>query len=230
MSFDLYVWYEPQPITAAAARSKLDRWYAGDTEAFPPHPGVRAVHTALLGRFPALEDLPGAQADVSGVWSMTPVASDTLLILSTVWPRADEVERATLELAMAYGLVCYEPGFDVLHPNAPGYSAAFTLTGAALPTVPEPDDHRLDWAVRRLRPDRFYLVLERDDGWYAQIGVGPAVGVAAGVYVLECREGTAERHVRAETQDVTAAVAFLRDFRAGRPDWRIRHVWRRLEL
>ncbi|MBV1849443.1 hypothetical protein [Catellatospora tritici] len=228
MSFDLYVWHESESITADDARIKLERWADGQPDVFDAHSRVPALRAALLEMFPPLENLSIDDIDDLGVWSYTPEPSDYVLAISCVWSRADEVGSAVLRLAAEHGLVCYEPGFHVLNPNAPGYAPPFTLSSAVSPTVPDPDDKRLDWTVRRLSAGDFYAVLERADGWYAQVGYGRSAGVPTGTYALEHREGSAERHFRTETTDVVEAVRFFQEFRAGTDEWRRRHVWRPL--
>lgn len=224
MSFDLHVWHEPEPISAELAQAKLDRWDAGEPGAFQAHPAVPALLAALLDRFPPLESLSDADAD-RGAWSMTPDPDEAMLALSCVWSRADEVRQAVTQLAAEHGLVCYDPQHGVLDPNAPGQVPAFTLTTDGLPTVPDPDEERLDRTVRRLNPARFYTILERADGWFAQVGHGPSAGVAPGAYALEFREGAEGAHLHTSTTDVTEAVRFLQDVLAGRGAWRQRHRW-----
>lgn len=231
MSFDLIVWHEHEPITAAEAEAKLDRYDEDENGVFHPHPAVAAIRAALLRRFPALEDL--ADEDLAdedpaadrGIWSVTPEPSDTVLELCGVWSRAGELATAVQALAAEHGLVCFDPGDRILDPNVPGYRPAFTLTSAVLPRVPDPDQDRVDRVVRRLGRDRAYAVLERDDGWYAQVGWGETTGARPGGYALEYREGAPDRHFRADTTDVTEAAGFLRAFLTGDEQWRRRLQW-----
>lgn len=136
MSFDLYVWHEHGPITAAEARAKLDRWGEGEEGVFAPNPAVALFSEALLDRFPPLESLSGDDIDRLGVWSVTPERADSVMVASCVWSRAGEVGPAVLALATEHGLVCYEPGHHVLNPNAPGYVPAFTLSSEACRRCP----------------------------------------------------------------------------------------------
>jgi hypothetical protein len=104
MSFDLNVWREPAAITAELARAKLEQWAEGATDVFQPHPAVPLMRDALLERFHALESLSDDDID-AGVWSVTPQTSDSLLALSCVWSRTDEVAAAVRCLAADRGLV-----------------------------------------------------------------------------------------------------------------------------
>ena len=83
--------------------------------------------------------------------------------------------------------------------------------------------------VRNLNEDRFYTLLQRSDGVYAQVGVGPKAAAGPGEYALEHRDGPAGEQLRAATTDQDEAVRFLQSFRAGE-DWRGTHSWRRLDL
>jgi hypothetical protein len=228
VSFDLLVWHESAPITADEARAKLER--RGDDGVFHDHPAVAAFRDALLQRFPALESLSEKDLDGYGVWSVTPQPSTSLLELSCVWSRASEVGAAVVDLAGEHGLICYEPGMHVVNPNVPGYNPPFLLSSARFPDIPDPDARRLEWAVRRLGDDNDFAILDRDDGWFAQVGWGERAGVPVGTYVLEYQEGTADRHFRSETWDVAEVVQFLQDFLADDQSWKQRHQWKPLTL
>jgi hypothetical protein len=200
-------------------------------DVFQAHPAVPVMRDALLDRFPPLESLDEENIDTLGVWSFTPVPSESVLALSCVWSRADEVGAAVTSMASDHGLVCYEPGYHILNPNAAGYVPGFTLTSPALlPAVLDPDARRVEWIARQLGDENHFAVLERADGWYVQVGYGERVGVPAGTYVLEYREGSADRHFRTETRDVAEATRFLQEFLAGKERWKHRHAWRTLKL
>jgi hypothetical protein len=215
MSFDLFLWHELEPITPAIAESKLRRWHDEEPGVFHAHPAVLSLYAALLDRFPP----------ESGVWSVSPSASDTILALNVAWSRAGEVGSAVVALAREHGLVCYEPQSHLLNPNAAGHIAAFTLTSATGPDVPDPTPERIEQRIRSLGPDNHFLILERADGWFVQVGYGPAAGAGPGRYALEYREGAPEEHYRAETPDVTEAISLLTGFLAGADTFKRRHTW-----
>ena len=108
----------------------------------------------------------------------------------------------------------------------PPLTYELTVAGAGGP-VPDPRLSDLDRAVRGLTEDRFYAILQRSDGVYAQVGYGPRAGVAPGWYALEHHQDV---HWRADTTDVWAAVAFLHHFVMGNEKWRVGQEWRRLQL
>ncbi|GIF16230.1 hypothetical protein [Actinoplanes teichomyceticus] len=218
MSFDLHVWHEPEPITPAIAETKLRRWHEGDAEVFRPHPAVPEMFAALVERFPPSSD----------VWSVVPTPSDAVLSLTVAWPRAGEVGAAVVALAREYGLVCYEPQSHLLNPNAAGHAPGFVLTSAVGPDIADPTPDRIERMVSRIGPDNYFLILERADGWFVQVGYGPAAGAEPGRYALEYREGGPERHFRTETADRAEAVRLLTEFLAGAQSWKLRHAWRPL--
>lgn len=137
MSFDLFVWHEQDPITAAEARTKLERWSDGEVDVFSSNPAVARFYDEVLHHFPPLESFTDEDIDQLGVWSMTPERSESIVAASCVWSRADEVSRAIVTLAADNGLICYEPGYHIVNPNAPGHRAAFTLSSECLPTMPD---------------------------------------------------------------------------------------------
>jgi hypothetical protein len=131
-------------------------------------------------------------------------------------------------LAAEHGLVCYEPGYHVVNPNVPGYVAPFTLSSVSLPTMPDPDAHRLEWIMGEVGKDNWFVILERADGWFVQVGYGESAGVPAGTYALEYQEGSTTQHFGCQSTDRMAATRFLQEFRAGDETWKRRYAWRPL--
>jgi hypothetical protein len=169
-------------------------------------------------------------AAAGSVWSTTPAPSEVVLVLSCGWQYADQVADVIRDGAKRYGLVCYDPQSSVVNPNAPGYVPGFRLSSAWLAPVADPADDLLERTVRHPSADNSFVVLERADGWFVQVGHGRNAGAAAGTYALEYQEGATERHFRRNTTDVEEAVRLLREFHRGGDAWRRRHGWRRLEL
>jgi len=123
------------------------------------------------------------------------------------------------------------PGVERSEPPTPPplrfeLSTANALVGIP---VPNPGPEQIERVVRSLNEDRFYTLLQRSDGVYAQVGVGPKAAAGPGVYALEHRDGPTGEQLRADTTDQDEAVRFLQSFRAG-DDWRGSHDWRRLDL
>lgn len=91
-----------------------------------------------------------------------------------------------------------------------------------------PDPRRLEWIIGKVGRDNSYVILERADGWFVQVGYGDAAGVPVGTYALEYQEGSIDRHFRSQTTDREAALRFLQDFHAGDEIWKRRHQWQPL--
>lgn len=115
----------------------------------------------------------------------------------------------------------------LVDPRLVARRGTFRLRSAASVSAtvgPGPDD--IGRVVGRLGTDNFFALLETaDDAHYAQVGYGPRAGAEPGVYALEYREGSADRHFRTETRDVVEAKRFLCEYLDGEELWRRRHVW-----
>ncbi|NBH12317.1 hypothetical protein [Amycolatopsis sp. SID8362] len=114
MSYDLYLWADPNPVTAEQARDIFERLAGGDDSATAPAAGPLEFAAELVKHFPRLEDL--ADADDSP-WNMSPDATERGVILCMGLSRVAEAGPRIDELADRYGLVCYDPSTrQVRHP------------------------------------------------------------------------------------------------------------------
>ncbi|MFF5264165.1 hypothetical protein ACFY4C_34995 [Actinomadura viridis] len=109
MSFELAVWYEPEPITAARAA-------ATERGAIAPHPAVAAFARDAAAAFPDAEIEAeadagdGAEADARGV---------RRAVVRMPPDRADAISAEVYALARAHGLICHDPGRGLVHNLAP---------------------------------------------------------------------------------------------------------------
>jgi hypothetical protein len=94
------------PVTADEALAKLDRWDRDGSGVFVACPALARLYDRLLDRFPALESLSDVDVNRFGVWSMTPEPSDSIVVASCVWSRADDVRAAVVALAIERVLPC----------------------------------------------------------------------------------------------------------------------------
>lgn len=214
MSFDLYVWREAEPISADDAGAKFDRWQQGESEQFTAHRAIADLYSALLQRFPPLESFSDDDIDTYGVWSFTPERSDSILELSCLWSRAGEVAPTIMQMAAEYGLICYEPGYHVVNPNVPGYVAPFTLSFENLPTIPDPDDRRLAWAVDELNNRNHFLKLARSDGTSMQVTYLEDEPQPGNAYELVFSDRGSSDGRQNQQTDQNGAVQILHEFRA----------------
>jgi hypothetical protein len=220
VSFDLYVWHEPDSISVGDAEAKLEPHHDGEPAVFAAHPAVGRCFDALVERFPLEGD--------DSVWSVPPARSETLLELFCVSRHGPEIADVLRDLAAEHGVVCYVVFPRRLQPDGPGFAPRFTMTSAALRKVYDPDADEVRRQVTRVGRGNEFAILERADGRFVQVGYGDFVGVPPGTYALEYREG--DDQYQAKTTDVAMAVRFLQEFLAGDETWKRRHLWRRLEL
>jgi hypothetical protein len=107
---------------------------------------ARRVCSALLARFPALED-----SDVdTAVWTVTPKQTDRVVRLSIAAAHDADVVPAVREMAKDFGLICYDPRRHAVWPNIPGYEPAISLWSMAGLGVPDPNSDRIHGAVKHL--------------------------------------------------------------------------------
>jgi hypothetical protein len=198
---------EARATVAAFAEAKRAAWLAS------ARPGGTGNHAVVVAAADLVLGEPGK----------------ALSILEQAYPpgtpgREEYAEAFTVVRELA-------PGVEPPAPAAPAtlrfeLSTANSLVGVP---VPNPGPEQIERVVRNLNEDRFYTLLQRSDGVYAQVGVGPKAAAGPGEYALEHRDGPAGEQLRADTTNQDEAVRFLQSFRAGE-DWRGAHTWRRLDL
>ncbi|MEW2354622.1 hypothetical protein [Spirillospora sp. NPDC029432] len=240
MSFDLCVWRENRPITAAQAL-RTYWWLCGDesmADADESEFGVErdervdAFHGELLAAYPALEGLETAEADASP-WSMTPGHIPGLYVIMMMgYSDAPDVAPAVVELAMRHGLVCYDPQVTRVH-NPPeivdtGVPRMDFCDGGA---AADPGPEELPGLLGQLTERNWWASLDRSPGWFMQVGIGErAGGLPDGVFGLEYREGGADRHFRVLLHDFDEVVRAFQGYAEGHESWKTAFDWRPLML
>lgn len=226
MSFDLYLWREPSPITAARAAAVLDRLAEGDDEAVRPDARNLAFHADLLERFPALETLSDAGMEASP-WNMSPDATDRRVILCMAWSTAAKTSAVVLDLARRHGLVCYDPQSSQIH-NLPAEGPGLRLELADGSVFTDPDAATLRALLAAIDERNWYACLERDPERFAQVAMGHLDGVPEHLFTFEYREGPGSHHgtspIRREE-----AVELVLAYAAGDMSWKDRHTWHEIE-
>lgn len=121
MSYDLAVWEGDNPADdgeAGLIYEQLYRKYIDENYPTPPTPRVRAYVDALLERWVDLtEDEDGELSP----WSDGPLidnASGPFIYFGMVYSRSDEVSAEAARMAAERDLVCYDPQFERLRPDA----------------------------------------------------------------------------------------------------------------
>jgi hypothetical protein len=118
MSYDLTVWVGERPDDDEAAdeqyeevTERLEEAADEPADANPPSPRIKAYLAALLQRWPYdAADSP---------WAVNPLTDDAAgdaAIVTLVPHRADQAATYVAELAVAHGLVCYDPQLGALRP------------------------------------------------------------------------------------------------------------------
>lgn len=223
VSYDLYLWAKPSPITADRADDICHRLASGDDAATMPDPRLLEFARDLVARYPRLEDLTDAD---DSPWNMSPDATANRVILCMGRSQASKVGPAILELAGRYSLVCYDPSTrQVHHPTQTTPKGALRLESSDGSRVFAPETDEIDRQLRRLTRANWYIWLEREEGTYVQAGLGSRAGVPEGKYSLEYRDGSTEQHFRAVVGSLgQIAPAFL-GFASGETEWKSAHTW-----
>jgi hypothetical protein len=133
VSFDLAVWEGSAPADDMAARVIFDRFVAvmesGRFEL--PSDRIQAFVAALLEHWPDLSDDP----DEESPWAddhLIGNAFGTSAYLPIRWSRAEEATIFVARLALAHGLVCFDPQSSTVRsagPQPAGSSADRGLRG-----------------------------------------------------------------------------------------------------
>ncbi|MET0132877.1 MAG: hypothetical protein ABW215_04710 [Kibdelosporangium sp.] len=227
MSFELAVWYEPAPITAAAADEKYGALCALDGQpGVVPRPEVAAFYRELVGRYPELENLTDEEAERRSPWAADlGVAVDSVL-MSVLWRYSGQMLGVVRELAGRHGLICYDvQEHRVHHPPGLRTEPELTLTLWDGSQIADPAPDRIEKALRMLSRERYYVILQRAAEHYLQVGYGEDVGTRPGWYALERRDGAPDRHYRCEITDLAEIIKAFLVYRVGEKGWERRFGW-----
>jgi hypothetical protein len=226
VSFDLYLWGSPSPVTADRAEAICQRLAEGESAVTAPSPRLLDFAGALIERYPRLEELANPE---NSPWSMSPDVSAKRVILCLAFSRAREVGPGIVELAGQHDLICYDPQTRHVHHPAqatpPGVLRLECADGSRSfgPAVGEIERQAL-----RLNRTNWYAWLARGEGSYVQVGLGPKAGVPEDRYSLEYRDGSPERHYRVVVDNLDDVAAAFTGFAQGDTSWKSAHSWARL--
>lgn len=228
MSHDLYLWHSPQPVTAQQAMTICHQLARSHDGVVVPDAAVLAFHQELIERFPPLETLGDDDIDDSPR-NMSPDATADRVILCMGLSRASKIGPFILELAKRHRLVCFDPSTGVVRNPPPARPNGSLLLGSCDGSViidPGPEDLRSQ--LERLSRANFYACLEREEGWFVQVGIGPRAGnVPDEKFALEYREGDPDRHYRVLADGLEDAVTLFEDFAAHRDFYKTAFAWAR---
>lgn len=226
VSFDLYLWASPSPVTASQAAAICHCLAEGDQSVTTPDPRLLEFASELTARYPRLED-PTSPDD--SPWNMSPDVTPERVILCMSFSQSPQISPSILELADRHGLVCYDPQVGhVHHPAQPTPAGALRLESGDGGRAVEPGAGEIERQVRRLSPANWYARLEREEGTYVQAGLGRGAGAPDGKYALEYREGSPEQHYRALVDNLDDIAAAFTGFAGGEDGWKSARSWTRL--
>jgi hypothetical protein len=117
---------------------------------------------------------------------------------------------------------------DMHPPQSSGPS--YVLTTPSGRTINDPSRKVLRQALTQLGADGWFAILERNDGWYVQVGIGSQAGTRPGWYALERQDGGPSEHYRTVVTDLGEIVAAFTGFAESDPDWTRRFAWQRYQL
>lgn len=226
VTFDLYLWASPSPVTADQADAICQRLAEGDQSVTTPSPRLLEFASELMARYPRLED---AASPEDSPWSMSPDVTPERVILCMSFSQAPQTSTGILELASRHSLVCYDPqGGQVHHPAQATSDGLLRLESCDAGRTVGPSAGEIERQVRRLSSANWYAWLEREEGIYVQAGLGPSAGAPEGKYSLEYREGSPEQHYRALVDNLDDITAAFTGFASGEDGWKSARNWTRL--
>ncbi|MGW4662951.1 hypothetical protein [Streptosporangium sandarakinum] len=202
MSFELAVWYEPEPISRERAERVYHALHRGEPGAAEPHPQVTAFAARLAGA-----------EQVSPEFALVTVEPE----------RADEVSGEVFALARECGLVCYDPQRGLVHNLAPlGVYAGMQLhTGDGMIVV-DPDLGLVHDALGTLSPQNPFTALVVFGSHFIQ--VSPEITG----YELEYKDSSRDLMLRTHVPDPEAVRTAFAEYATGGRDFLERHDWERV--
>jgi hypothetical protein len=231
MSFDLGVWFEPEPIIDQQAAEKYQNLCGIDPDsATPAHPRVAAFYRELTELFPDLDATADADRIERSPWTAGLSTTPTSVIMAITWSRATEVADIVRELAHRHGLICYDPQSGAAsqpHFTRSGQRLSLSSSNGSRSINPAPA--RIDQTLRRLSLDNWFAIMERDDDWWIQVGYGEQAGTRPGWYALERRDGSTEDHYGTTVSDLNEVVRAFQQYAQGDESWTRRFAWKKVQ-
>jgi hypothetical protein len=231
MSFDLGVWFEPEPITDRRAAEKYQSLCDLDPgDAAPTHPQVAAFYRDLTALFPDLDATADAETPEDSPWTAGLSTTPTSVVMTIVWSRATEVAQIVRELADRHGLICHDPQSGATsHPDFAHTGQRLSLSSCNGSRSINPGAARIEQALRRLSVDNWFVLMERDDDWWIQVGYGEQAGTRPGWYALERREGSAENHYGTTVSDLNEVIRAFQKYAKSDESWTRRFAWNKVQ-
>ena len=122
MSYDLAVWYPHELLSDEEALLIYRNICKEDISQLRPHPSIRAFYDELASLHPEIDDVPEDKSEEFDFspWSVEHDYSDRHIIMSSVWSKADYVNKLVRELARKHELAVYNPQeYRIYYPGDP---------------------------------------------------------------------------------------------------------------
>jgi hypothetical protein len=114
-------------------------------------------------------------------------------------------------------------------PSQPGMPSFVLITPRGR-TINNPAPEALHQALTQPAANRWFAMLERNDGWYLQVGIGTQAATRPGWYALERQNGNPGAHYRAVVTDLREVVAAFAGFASDDPHWSRRFAWQPYQI
>jgi hypothetical protein len=220
MSFDLAVWMpNGQSLTADEATRRYAELCSRPLESFVPGKDMQEFIEEVVQCYRLV-----AKND-DDPWAAGPDLTDDIAIMAIRSELAPLVGPIVQDVAGRRGLVYFDPQKSFVQGPGSDQAASLTLELSNGEVISEPDATLIERSVRRLSDQDWFVILERAPSYYAQIGFGSQAGAALGRFVIEYRDGSADRHWRTVTASVNESVAVLLKYADGRMDWTSKFTW-----
>jgi hypothetical protein len=224
MSFYLGIWHEPAPIGAAEAERRYDILCAGG--ALTPSPSLAVFRAELTSLSPAVIGI--TDLDPADAWRAALYDAGTGFDLQVVWRAAATAGPVVRATASRHGLLCYDPQAGAVHHPQWMLDARRTqLTTEDGSLYYDPDPATVHAVLDGLGPTCRYAIVSRQDlgaDFYLQLGGHD------GRWILEFRDGTADRHFRCVLPSPEAARDAFTGYALGTDAWQSRFTWTPLGL
>lgn len=127
-------------------------------------------------------------------------------------------------IAGKHRLVCYEPQRQaVLNPPLLRRSGAYELSFCIGHSIDDPSPGHITAAIEALTAQNWFVVLDDGEDHYLQ------VALTADGYLLEVRDGNADKHFQVPVKAVEDVIAAFHQQATGDAVWRDRFEWRQVD-
>lgn len=228
MSFDVFVWHPPNPISLEDIQAK---YASADSEADAndlSSDRIASFRAVIEQKYPALESLSDDAADDSP-WSASPVWTPRWMHAAIRWSAAQQVLDLLQDLAVGFGLALFDPQTSKVSggTDAP---VQHKLTFYDAPDIANPTPGVVREAVLGISRENWFVCLTRMQQIeaYAQVCL-PSTEANSDSLAIEFRDGNRARHFGRRMSRQEAATALV-DYMEEAPRFFTDPRWERIEF